>query len=70
MKKADLSRDLLTTQEAAKELKISDARVRQLIYANRLPAHKFGTVHIIKREDLESIKNRKNGRPASIKKAA
>jgi excisionase family DNA binding protein len=70
MKKSDLSKDLLTTQEAANELNVSDARVRQLIYTNRLPAHKFGTVHIIKREDLELVRNRRNGRPASTKKAA
>jgi len=70
MKKSDLSKDLLTTQEAANELKVSDARVRQLIYTNRLPAHKFGTVHIIKREDLELVRNRRNGRPTSNKKAA
>ncbi len=70
MKKSDLSKDLLTTREAADELLISDARIRQLIYTNRLPARKFGTVHIIKREDLELIKDRKNGRPAKTKKAA
>lgn len=70
MKKSDLSKNLLTTQEAANELKVSDARVRQLIYTNRLPAHKFGTVHIIKREDLDLIRHRRNGRPALTKKAA
>jgi excisionase family DNA binding protein len=67
MKKVTLTKELLTTMEAANELKLSDARVRQLIYAKRLPAQKFGNTHIIRREDLKLIASRKNGRP---KKAA
>ncbi len=67
MKRVTLIKDLLTTMEVANELNLSDARVRQLIYAKKLPAQKFGNTHIIKREDLKLIESRKNGRP---KKAA
>jgi hypothetical protein len=70
MKKSDLSKDLLTTQEAANELKRFRCSCKTINYTNRLPAHKFGTVHIIKREDLELVRNRRNGRPTSTKKAA
>jgi excisionase family DNA binding protein len=55
--------DLLTTREAAEILKISDARIRQLIYSGRLPSQKIGQMNLIKKADLELIKDRKTGRP-------
>lgn len=57
-------KDLLTTREAAEILKISDARIRQLIYAGKLPAQKIGQMNLIKKSDLELIKDRKTGRPS------
>ena len=55
--------DLLTTREAAELLNISDARIRQLIYAGRLPSQKIGQMNLIKKSDLELVKDRKAGRP-------
>ncbi len=55
--------DLLTTREAAEILEISDARVRQLIYAGKLPSQKIGQMNLIKKSDLELVKERKTGRP-------
>ena len=60
-------RDFLTTRESAKILGISDARVRQLIYAGRLPSEKIGQMNLIKKEDLELVRERKVGRPAKAK---
>jgi excisionase family DNA binding protein len=60
-------RDFLTTRESAKILGISDARVRQLIYAGRLPSEKIGQMNLIKKEDLELVRERKVGRPAKVK---
>ena len=60
-------KDLLSTREAAEILKISDARVRQLIYAGRLPAQKIGQMNLIKKVDLELVKNRTTGRPPKEK---
>jgi excisionase family DNA binding protein len=57
-------KDLLTTREAAEILKISDARVRQLIYAGKLPSQKIGQMNLIKKSDLELVKDRKPGRPS------
>ena len=56
-------KDLLTTREAAEILKISDARIRQLIYAGRIPSQKIGQMNLIQRSDLELVKDRKPGRP-------
>ncbi len=60
-------RDFLTTRESAEILGISDARVRQLIYAGRLPSEKIGQMNLIKKEDLELVRERKVGRPAKVK---
>ncbi len=59
--------DLLSTREAAEILEISDARVRQLIYAGKLPSQKIGQMNLIKKSDLELIKDRKTGRPPKNK---
>jgi excisionase family DNA binding protein len=54
---------MLTSAEAAAKLKVSTARVRQLILEGRLPAQKFGPNHQIREADLAKVKNRKHGRP-------
>lgn len=60
-------KDLLTTREAAEILNISDARIRQLIYAGRIPSQKIGQMNLIKKSDLELVKDRKTGRPPKAK---
>jgi excisionase family DNA binding protein len=54
---------LLTTSEAAKRLEVNDSRVRQLIRKGRLPAEKFGHIHMIRESDLGKVRVRKPGRP-------
>jgi len=60
--------DLLTTSEVADIVGLSDARIRQLIYAKILPSTKIGNMNLVKRDDLQLLDNRKQGRPK--KKAA
>jgi excisionase family DNA binding protein len=55
--------DLLTTQEAAAELGVTDSRVRQLIIDGKLPAQRFGRSHMIKRGDLKGVVIGNRGRP-------
>jgi excisionase family DNA binding protein len=54
---------LLTTEEAAERLGVTSVRVRAMILAGRLPAEKFGHVHMIREEDLALVADRKPGRP-------
>ncbi len=54
---------LLTTEEAAARLGVTGARVRAMIRDERLPAQKFGHVHVIKEADLKLVEDRKTGRP-------
>lgn len=65
---------LLTTQGAAERLGVTSARIRAMILAGRLPAEKFGHVHMVREEDLALVADRKPGRPATkqavAKKAA
>ena len=56
-------KELLTTQEAAEELGVTDSRVRQLIIDGKLPAQKFGRSHMIKRSDLKDVAIGNRGRP-------
>jgi excisionase family DNA binding protein len=53
----------LTTRQAAEKLGVSDARVRAMIKAGRLPAQKLGHIHMINEADLKLVENRKVGRP-------
>ena len=53
----------MTTKEAAKELGVSAGRIRQLIIQKRLPATKFGRDLMIRPEDLEQVRERKQGWP-------
>lgn len=55
--------ELLTTQQAAERLGVSEGRVRALILAGRLPAEKFGKAHMIREENLKLVEDRKPGRP-------
>lgn len=55
---------MLTTAQAAAQLKISRQRVLALIASGRLPAQKHGRDWMIEPSDLELVKVRKPGRPA------
>lgn len=57
--------DLITTQEAARILGISQRRVLVLIKDGRLPARMIcnSRVYLIERKDLEKVTIRKLGRP-------
>ena len=60
--------NLLTTEEAAAQLGVTPARVRQLILSGQLPARKFAKVNMIDARDLELVKNRRKvGRPSKVK---
>jgi excisionase family DNA binding protein len=50
--------DYLTTQEAARELNVSDSRVRQFHLSKRLPGRKVGTMLLFKREDVARFKKK------------
>ena len=54
---------MLTTEETAARLQVTGARVRAMIRDGRLPAQKFGHVHMIKESDLKLVADRKTGRP-------
>jgi len=60
-------KDLLTVSEAAKELKIGVRRVHVLITEGRLPAEKLGSYYVIKRADLDLVRDRPTGRPPKVK---
>jgi excisionase family DNA binding protein len=62
-----LMEDLLTVSEAAKELGVSNRRVHALIAAERLPARKLGSYYVIKRKDMDLVRERTVGRPAKSK---
>jgi excisionase family DNA binding protein len=58
--------NLLTTEEVAVRLGVTGSRVRAMIRDERLPAQKFGHVHMIKEADLQLVKDRKTGRPPNV----
>lgn len=60
---------LYSTTEAAQELGISPARVRQLLLSGRIPeAIKTSAGWIIPADALEQVRARKPGRPTGKKK--
>jgi excisionase family DNA binding protein len=59
----NLKGEMISTNDAAKELNITAMRVRALISAGRLPAQKIGRDWIIRRVDLDFVRVRKPGRP-------
>jgi len=52
------------TQEAAERLGVSQRRVVALIRDGRLKARKIGPVYVIDERSLETVRERKPGRPA------
>lgn len=59
---------LLTTQETAELLGLSDGRIRRMILDGILKAEKFGRVNMIKRTDAEMVTvHGKTGRPKKVK---
>lgn len=55
----DLDKEIYTTKEAAKILKIGAPAVRDAIKSGKLPAFKISTSWIIRREDLQRYIERK-----------
>lgn len=53
----------LTTKQASEILGVSRRRVIALIEQGKLKARKFSNVYLILQNDLDAVKNRKNGRP-------
>jgi len=53
----------LTTKQASEILGISRRRIIALIEQGKLKADKFSSVYTIAQKDLETVRNRKNGRP-------
>ena len=54
-----MSKETFTTNEAAAELNITPARVRQMVLGGTLPAQKFGRDLLITAEALEIARQRK-----------
>jgi excisionase family DNA binding protein len=54
----------LTTKQASEILGVSRRRVIALIEQGKLKADKFASVYTIAQKDLETVRNRKNGRPS------
>ena len=52
----------LSTMKAAKQAGISDARIRQMINSDKVPAIKIGSSWMIHIDDVDGIVNRKDGR--------
>lgn len=65
---AEKKRKLLSVKDAAEALKLSEQRIKQLIYEERLPAEKVGNQWIVFESDLEAVKERPTGRPPKEKK--
>lgn len=58
---------LLTTKEASEKLGVSVRRVQAMINDGRLKAQKLGRDYVIDEKDLETVKDRKVGRPKQKK---
>jgi excisionase family DNA binding protein len=54
--------DLLTTAEAGVELGITSTRVTMLIWDGRLKATRFGKSWMIRRADLDPVRDRPHGK--------
>ena len=54
--------DQLTSRQAAAELGIGLSRLQTLIAEGRLPATRFGWAWVIRRGDLELVRNRPHGK--------
>lgn len=63
-----MDKNLLTTQETAQLLGLSDSRIRRMVLDGIIPAQKFGHINMIKRTDAEKVKvHGKKGRPPKVK---
>ena len=58
---------LLSVKDAAAALDLSEQRIKQLIYEERLQAEKIGNQWIIAEADLDVVRNRQTGRPKKEK---
>ncbi len=58
---------LLSVKDAAEALELSEQRIKQLIYEERLKAEKVGNQWIILESDLQLVENRQTGRPPKAK---
>jgi excisionase family DNA binding protein len=65
-----MKKDTFTTNEAAAELNVSSARVRQMVLDGTLPAQKFGRDLVITLEALEVARRRKTSPGPSPKPKA
>lgn len=54
---------LISTKQAAEQLGVSVRRVQAMITQGRLPARKIGRDYLINEDDLETVRDRKPGRP-------
>lgn len=54
-----MGKETFTTNEAAAELNVTPARVRQMVLGGTLPARKFGRDLVITAEALELARQRK-----------
>jgi excisionase family DNA binding protein len=61
---------IISTTEAAKRLKVSPSRIRAMTGSGRLKAMKVGKVWLIDPKDLDSVKDRKVGRPRKVRKTS
>jgi excisionase family DNA binding protein len=64
---SDNQLELLSVSQAAAELNISRWRINQFINEGRLPAFKVGRNYVIRKIDLEIVRERKAGRPPAKK---
>jgi excisionase family DNA binding protein len=60
---------IISTTEAARRLGVTANRVRVLIRAKRLKAIKVGHEWLIDPKDLDTVKERKVGRPRKSRKS-
>ena len=58
---------LINTAEAGEKLGVSRKRIFQLIQEGRLPAQKVGRDYVINEPDLRLVRNRRPGRPRTMK---
>jgi excisionase family DNA binding protein len=64
-----MNKSVFTTDEAAAELGVSSARVRQLILDGTLKTERFGRAHVITREALDQARLRQTSPGPAAKSA-
>ncbi|MBI3425021.1 MAG: helix-turn-helix domain-containing protein [Acidobacteria bacterium] len=58
--------ELISTNEAAQSLGVTERRVRAMISDGKLPAQRIGRDYVINRSDLALVSDRKPGRPKKL----